>query len=296
MQDFISIETFLQAVLAMIMLSVGLSLTAKDFQYIVENPRITIIGLFLKMFCFPFIGVSIANLLGLSTTFQLGIFILLICPVGTTSNLITYWFSGNKALTVALTTIASFVAVITVPILTRLAYQYYFGDNVTVNLPVWGTIANIFIVLILPVLVGMLFRWRYERQALFTERVLKYASIVLLAVVYIIKFFAPKENGGTEISREELFTLLPVLLAINATALLFGFVASRLLKINNQDSMTIGIEMGLENVSLAIVVGSVLLHNEDLVKPGLIYAMFSFWTVMGFAVLTKKLFYEKRWL
>jgi BASS family bile acid:Na+ symporter len=285
----------LQAVLAMIMLSVGLSLTTKDFQYIVQNPRITIIGLFLKMIVFPFIGVAIANLLGLSVTFQLGIFILLICPGGTTSNLITYWFSGNVPLTIALTTIASFIAVVTVPIFTNWAHNYYFGDNVIVELPVWDTIANIFIVMILPVLLGMGLRWRFEKPSITAEKILKYVSVVLLAIVYLIKFFASKEQGGTEISREEFMTLLPVLLAINATALLFGFLASKLFRIKTQDSMTIGIEVGLENVSLAIVVGSVLLHNEDLVKPGLIYAMFSFWTVMGFAVLVKKLFHGKNW-
>jgi BASS family bile acid:Na+ symporter len=292
---FINVETFLQAVLAMIMLSVGLSLTAKDFQYIVQNPRITIAGLFLKMMVFPFIGVAIANLMGLSTTFQLGIFILLICPGGTTSNLITYWFSGNVPLTIALTTIASFIAVVTVPIFTNWAHSFYFGDNVMVDLPVWDTIANIFIVMILPVLLGMALRWRYEQPSITAEKILKYVSVVLLAIVYLIKFFASKENGGTEISGEEFKTLLPVLLVINATALVFGFVASKLFRIKTQDSMTIGIEVGLENVSLAIVVGSVLLQNEDLVKPGLIYAMFSFWTVMGFAVVVKKLFFGKNW-
>jgi BASS family bile acid:Na+ symporter len=295
LQAFISVETFLQAVLAMIMLSVGLSLTAKDFRYIIQNPRITIIGLFLKMMVFPFIGVAIANLLGLSITFQLGVFILLICPGGTTSNLITYWFSGNVPLTIALTTIASFIAVVTVPLFTNWAHNYYFGDSVIVELPVWDTIANIFIVMILPVLVGMTLRWRYERPSITAEKILKYVSVVLLGIVYLIKFFASKEQGGTEISREEFATLLPVLLAINASALLFGFLASKLLRIKTQDSMTIGIEVGLENVSLAIVVGSVLLQNEDLVKPGLIYAMFSFWTVMGFAVLVKKLFHGKNW-
>ncbi|MCF8248030.1 MAG: bile acid:sodium symporter family protein [Saprospiraceae bacterium] len=295
MLGIINVETFLQAVLAMIMLSVGLSLTTKDFQYIIQNPRITIGGLFLKMFCFPFIGVAIANLFGLSITFQLGIFILLICPGGTTSNLITYWFSGNKALTIALTTIASFIAVVTIPILTNWAHTFYFGDSAIVKLPVMETIANIFIVMILPVLTGMLFRWRYERPSDIAERVLKYVSVVLLGVVYAIKFFASKENGGTEISKEELFTLLPVLLVINIVGLVFGFLASKFFKMNTQDSMTIGIEVSLENVSLAIVVGSVLLHNEDLVKPGLIYAMFSFWTAMGFAVIVKKLFFRKKW-
>ncbi len=280
----------------MIMLSVGLSLTAKDFRYIVANPRITIGGLVLKMLCFPFIGVAIANLMGLSITFQLGIFILLICPGGTTSNLITYWFSGNIPLTIALTTIASFIAVITVPIFTNWAHRFYFGEGVIVDLPVADTIASIFIVMLLPVLAGMFLRWRYEQPSIVAEKILKYVSVVLLAVVYLIKFFASKENGGTEISQEELFTLLPVLLVINIVGLIFGFVTSRLFRINNQDSMTIGIEVGLENVSLAIVIGSVLLHNEDLVKPGLIYAMFSFWTAMGFALLVKKLFYKKNWV
>jgi bile acid:Na+ symporter, BASS family len=279
----------------MIMLSVGLSLTTKDFQYIVQNPRITIGGLVLKMLIFPFIGVAIANLMGLSTTFQLGVFILLICPGGTTSNLITYWFSGSIALTIALTTIASFIAVVTVPIFTNWAHRYYFGDGVLIELPVFDTVANIFIVMIVPVLLGMFLRWRYERPSIIAEKILKYVSVVLLAVVYVIKFFASKENGGTEISKEEFFTLLPVLLVINVVGLIFGFVASRLFRINNQDSMTIGIEVGLENVSLAIVIGSVLLHNEDLVKPGLIYAMFSFWTAMGFALVVKKLFFEKKW-
>ncbi|MBI1224415.1 MAG: hypothetical protein GC192_04180 [Bacteroidetes bacterium] len=291
----INVETFLQAVLALIMLSVGLSLTTEDFKYILQNPRITIIGLLLKMFCFPFIGVAIASLLGLSITFQLGVFILLICPGGTTSNLITYWFSGNKALTIALTTLASFIAVVTIPVFTNWAHRHYFGDEVLVELPVFDTIANIFIVMILPVLTGMLLRWRFEKPSKVAENVLKYVSVVLLAVVYIIKFFASKENGGTEISKDELFTLLPVLLAINFTGLVFGLVASRILRVNTQDSMTIGIEVGLENVSLAIVIGSVLLHNEDLVKPGLIYAMFSFWTAMAFAVVVKKLFFGKNW-
>ncbi len=279
----------------MIMLSVGLSLAAKDFDYIVKNPRITIGGLFIKMLCFPFIGVAIANLMGLSITFQLGIFILLICPGGTTSNLITYWFSGNIPLTIALTTIASFIAMVTVPIFTNWAHRYYFGDSVMVELPVLGTVANIFIVMILPVLVGMFCRRRFELASIKVERILKYASVVMLAIVYVIKFFASKEHGGTEISREEMFTLLPVLLVINVAALIFGLIASKLLGMNTQDSMTVGIEVGLENISLAIVVGSVLLHNEDLVKPGLIYAMFSFWTAMGFAVLVKKLFHGKNW-
>lgn len=295
LQEIINIEIFLSIVLAMIMLSVGLSLTTKDFQYVVQNPKILIGGLTLKMVVFPILGVAIANLMGLSPIFQLGIFLLLTCPGGTTSNIITYWFSGNIALTISLTTIASFIAVVSIPLLTDWAHRFYFGDSVEVNLPVLETIASIFYVVIIPVLSGMFFRWRFEKPAIIAEKIIKNVSVALLGVVYLIKFFASKEHGGAELHRDEIFTLLPVLLVINIFGLFFGFFASKLFKINNQNSMTIGIEVGLENVSLAIVVGSVLLHNEELVKPGLIYAMFSFWTTMGFAFLVKKWYHNKSW-
>lgn len=277
------------------MLSVGLSLTASDFRYVAQHPKLIVGGLTLKMAIFPVIGVAIANWMGLSPTFQLGIFLLLICPGGTTSNVITYYFSGNIALTVSLTTIASFIAVVSIPVLTDWAHRFYFGENVVVNLPVLPTVASIFYVVIVPVLGGMFFRWRFEQPAVVAEKIIKNVSVVLLGVVYLIKFFAGKEHGGAELSRDEIFTLLPALLVINISGLFLGFFIAKLFKSNHQDSMTIGIEIGLENVSLAIVVGSVLLHNEDLVKPGLIYAMFSFWTTALFGLLVKKIYYPGKW-
>ena len=280
----------------MLMLSMGLSLTTKDFQYIIQNPRIMIGGLTLKMVVFPIVGVAIANLMGLSPTFQLGVFLLLICPGGTTDNVIAYWFSGTVALTISLTIIASFLSVITIPLLFNYAHKFYFGDSVTVDLPVLETIANIFYVVIIPVFVGMLFKMYFSKPADVAERILKNVSVVLLGIIYLIKFFASKEYGGAEFTQHEIVVLLPVLFIINVLGMVMGFYVSKLFGIGNRDSMTIGLELGLQNVSLALLVGSVLLQNDELVKPALIYAMFSFWTAALFAFLIKKRFLEKGWL
>ena len=50
-----------------------------------------------------------------------------------------------------------------------------------------------------------------------------------------------------------------------------------------RDAMTIGIEMGIQNAGLAILIGDVLLANHEISKPALLYAMFSFWTTAAFA-------------
>ena len=46
-----------------------------------------------------------------------------------------------------------------------------------------------------------------------------------------------------------------------------GYYVPKLLGENNRDSMTIGIEMGVQNAALAILVGGVFLSNQELVKP-----------------------------
>lgn len=290
----LDIEFFLKIVLAMIMVSVGLSLTIDDFRYILQNKKVFVVALLSKTLLYPALGLAIAHLSGISPMFQLGIFLLLVCPGGTTSNVITYWFSGNTALTISLTTVSNFLSVFLIPPLVNLAHQFYLGDGVEVNLPVAATTANIFLIVILPTLVGGVVRYFYERPAIVAEKILKNSSIVLLGIVYLIKFFARKELGGAELTGHELMTLLPVLLIINVVSMLAGFYVPKTLGINNRDSMTTGIELGLQNVSLALVVGSVLLHNEDLVKPALIYAMFSFWTAAAFGYLIKK-WHHKKW-
>ena len=56
----------------------------------------------------------------------------------------------------------------------------------------------------------------------------------------------------------------------------------------HQKARTIGIEMGVQNIPLVILVGDVLLKNAELSKPALLYAMFTFWTTLGFAYWAKR--------
>jgi hypothetical protein len=43
-----------------------------------------------------------------------------------------------------------------------------------------------------------------------------------------------------------------------------------------RDAFTIAIEVSLHNTTLALLIAGTLLQNQDMVKPALIYSMFSF--------------------
>jgi BASS family bile acid:Na+ symporter len=60
-----------------------------------------------------------------------------------------------------------------------------------------------------------------------------------------------------------------------------------------RDTLTIALEVSLQNTTLALLIGGTLLQNQDLIKPALIYAMFSFWISIILGILTISLHKKK---
>ncbi|MBK8704569.1 MAG: hypothetical protein IPN33_13855 [Saprospiraceae bacterium] len=63
------------------------------------------------------------------------------------------------------------------------------------------------------------------------------------------------------------------------------------------DRLTLGVEVGIQNTSLAFLIASKWLNNEDMLKPALVYAMFTFFTAMIYGLVLKpnegKLFWQR---
>ncbi|PSR15126.1 MAG: hypothetical protein DA408_01440 [Bacteroidetes bacterium] len=281
---FIDINLWLQMVLALIMLSVGLSLKLADFQYVFQHLSLLLKGLVIKIVLVPLLFFMLLRFYPLSPAWQFGVLMLLLCPGGTTSNVITYWFRGTSTLTIFLTTLSGFITVFTLPFLLNAASLFYFGETASVALPFWKTTGEITLIIILPSIVGLGIHRFFPHLALALERVIKPGSVVLLALVYLIKFFAVPDNGtGSNVSAADVVQLLPLLLVINLGSILLGFFVSRHWGVSFRDAFTIGIEMGVQNAGLAILIGDVFLANHEFSKPALIYAMFSFFTTVAFA-------------
>jgi len=73
----------------------------------------------------------------------------------------------------------------------------------------------------------------------------------------------------------------------------FGIFLGKLNRLSIRDAFTIAIEVSLHNSTLALLIGGTLIGNQEMVKPALIYTMFSFWTAIGFGFFTRFLYKEQ---
>jgi bile acid:Na+ symporter, BASS family len=86
----------------------------------------------------------------------------------------------------------------------------------------------------------------------------------------------------------EVLNILPYALLLNVLCMAWGFFLGIITKLGIRNSFTIGIEASVHNTTLAFLVAGTLLHNQEMVKPSLIYAMFSFWTTVIYSFIIKK--------
>ncbi len=281
------IDILINLVLALIMLGIGLSLRISDFKGIFMHPRSLITALTVQLFIIPIIAFCIAWISALTDSEKVGIVIVSLCASGASSNLITHLFKGNVPLAISMTTINSFITLISIPLMTNLALYVFMGVGKDIRLPVLETILQIFMITIVPAGIGIIIRMKKERVALKTERPLKFILPVLLALVFTLKIFLGKTSGGTGITLVETVQIIPFMLLLNFMAMLVGFIIARLIKLSFSDQFTIAIEVGLHNTALALLIAGTILRDVAMEKPAIVYAMFSFFTVVLFVYLIK---------
>ncbi len=281
------LDGLITGILFIIMLNVGMSLELTSFSETLTRPKSFFTGLMLQLVFLPLFVLGLMMLTDLPAAIKVGFVILAACPGGMTSNFITYLINASTALSITMTVTNSVLALVTIPFWVNLALSLLMGTEADLRLSFTDTMQQIFIVTIIPVTLGILLhQWR-RAWAEAIERRLKWVTVVLLAVLFIIKFFAGEEYGGSGIRWAEVWMILPFSLIVNAAGMWSGFFFGKHLRLSVEDRATIGIEVGIQNTSLAFLIASVFLHNEDMLKPALVYAMFSFFTAVGFGLWMK---------
>ncbi len=284
------IDVLISVVLAAIMFGLGLSLTFSNFKQIIKFPRAFFVGLASQMIVLPALAFIILLFADIPGPFKVGIMILAACPGGTTSGFVTYLLKGNVALSIALTVINSFLTIFTIPFIVNFSLKYYLHQEVEIHLPFFESVMQIFLITLLPAMLGLFVRRTKPRFATAIQKYLKYILIALLAMVYTIKFFAGDQYGGSGITVDEVWTILPYALIFNILCFALSIVFGKLTKLKIRDAFTIALEVSLHNTTLALLIGGTFLQNQDMIKPALIYTMFSFWTAIIFGFITLKLY------
>jgi BASS family bile acid:Na+ symporter len=281
------IDYLVSAVLATIMFGVGLSINFDDLRLIYRSPKAFILGLVSQMILLPLITFAIIGFTNLPPVIKVGFIILAACPGGTTSGFVTVLFRGNVALSVSLLVVNSLITLATIPLLVNLALTFFTGRHSQFELPLVQTFLQIFFITLLPAFTGVIIRYYRAKIADRIQSPVRTVMIILFAGVYILIAFADEKQGGSGITLSDLWSILPYAVLVNFAGFAAGMAMGLFGKSGIRTSWTIGVEVALQNTTLALMVAGTLIQSNEMVKPALVYALFSFWTALLYGIVVK---------
>jgi BASS family bile acid:Na+ symporter len=241
------------------------------------------------MAALPIIAVLMCFIIDISPEFKIGIIILSSTPGGTTAGFISFLLKADVALSISLTAINSFLALFTIPLIVSFGFTLFMNSTTSIELPIMHTILQIVFIVIIPTCIGVAVRHKYLSFATNTEKIVKVFLLILLPALFFIKFFASEEYGGVNIQKSDYQTLFPITIIFNLICIILGYLFILINKLNHKTRLTTSIETSVHNTPLALLIAGTILNNQEMVKPIMIYTIFSFWTPIIFGVIVNKI-------
>jgi bile acid:Na+ symporter, BASS family len=253
------IQILIPLTVFIMMICLGMSLKPENFQNVFTFPRAVLTGVVGQMILMPAMAFIIAATLGRGNlTLQIGLVLLAACPGGPLSNTFVYLGRGRVDLSVSLTAVNGILALITTPLIASIGISVFAGENTDIKLPLLKTILQVFIIAILPVMLGMFVNYKFPKFASDSQGWAKVLSFILLIVhlslVVVINFSIIVESFHIYFFPALLYSVL---------AMSLGYSTAAIVKLDRDVRFTIGLEVGLQNVVLAILIANVILKRPD---------------------------------
>jgi BASS family bile acid:Na+ symporter len=271
----------LNVILGVVMFGVSLDLTLDDFKRVFKNPTGPIIGLVAQFLLLPAFTYLLILIFNPAASIAMGMILVSSCPGGNMSNFFANYAKGNTALSVSMTSISTVIAIFMTPL--NISFWGSLNENTRhvlseVNLNPIDMLLTIFIILGIPLTIGMLFAAKKPAIANKIKKPFKIASIVFFIVFLGVAFSANFNNFLTYIK------YVMVLVAVhNLTALGIGYFSAKLGGLVERDRRAIAIEVGIQNSGL----GLLLIFNffDGLGGMALITAWWGVWHIVAGLIL-----------
>ena len=250
------IDIFLPLSLVFIMFTLGLGLTPNDFVNLFRKPKAFFIGIINQMILLPLTAFLIVSLMGITKEIAVGMMILASCPGGVTSNMITKLARGDTALSISYTAVISVLTIITLPVITGFSMGYFMGAEAPpMNLVSLGI--TMFLITALPVGIGLMIRSRYRNFADSFEVTATKISTILFIIIIIGALLS---EWNTFINN--LTALGPAIILLIFAMITIGYNSSNWFNMNGQQAVTVAIESGIQNATVGITIGNLIINPE----------------------------------
>ena len=250
------IDIFLPLSLVFIMFTLGLGLTTQDFKNIILTPKAFTVGIINQLVLLPIVAFLIIYAIGLSSEIAVGIMILACCPGGVTSNMLTKFADGDTALSISYTAVISIATVVTLPLIVSYSMIGFMGENAPdINILSLGM--TMFFITAVPVCLGMYVNMKHKNIA---NRFYPFANKISTFLFVVIVVGALASEWDTFINN--LPSMGPAIIMLILIMLFLGYNSAKLFSINEKQAITIAIESGIQNATVGIAIGNLILPNN----------------------------------
>ena len=274
------IDVFLPLSLVFIMFTLGLELTLDDFTNLIHRPKAFFVGIMNQMILLPTVAFFSISLMGITKELAVGMMILASCPGGVTSNIITKLAKGDTALSISYTAVVSIITIVTLPLITGFSMKYFMGaDAPPLNLISLGL--TMFLITAIPVGIGMAVRSRFR---IITDSFESTATKISTVLFIIIIIGALLSEWNTFINN--LSTLGAGMILLMVIMITIGYNSSKWFRMKNQQAITVAIESGIQNGTVGITIGNIILNPDTglsiLSIPSGVYSILMYFICLPF--------------
>ena len=243
-------------VLAFVMYGVALGIKPRIFVEVFKKPKSVLLGMLSQLILLPAFTCLLAILLTgwISPMMGLGMILVAACPGGNISNFMSSLAKANIELSVSLTAISTALAVILTPFNFWCWGSLYLhsvavsAEIPTLVIPLWDVFKTIFILLGVPLILGILTSHYLPKVANALKKPLQWLSIIIFIAMVVLSF-----SSNIDAFLLSVKYIFFVVLIHNLMALGIGYTVGTVVKVPFRDRRTLTIETGIQNSGLGLV-------------------------------------------
>ena len=246
-------------ILALIMLGLGLGLKLEDFTRVFKTPKDFFVGLISQLIILPIVAYILILVLRTPPEIAIGVMIIAAAPGGVTSNILTRFANGDVALSISLTAIISLISIVTVPLIVFTSADLFGITNISQNISMTGIAMKMFLVVTVPVFLGMIIRKFAENFVASKVEMFNKLNMVFFAIFFVAAFYEERDNLINFIVQAGLIALI-----LNLTMMAIAYYLAKTFASGIKQQKCIALECGLQNGTLAIFVSTQIFGTDIL--------------------------------
>jgi bile acid:Na+ symporter, BASS family len=261
---------FMPIALGLVMFGLGLTLTVADFARVLKYPKAAAVALACQLVLLPAICYGLIVAFGLHGALAVGMMLLVASPGGITASLFSHLAGGDVALNITLTAINSLLSAVALPVVVALATWRFLGDQTAIGLQL-GKFVQVLAIVLIPVTIGLWTRRRFSAWADRMRRPVNLASASVLVLVVLVAVVQAFDVLAANLGR-----LGGIALSLSILSLTVGYVVPRLFRVSRRQAIASAMEIGIHNVTVAIIVAVSVIGNEAIAAPAAVYGVVMF--------------------